>query len=126
MGFFDQTVESLPTPAARVIANPLVTGHHGSHDLHLRTLQAKGVTLTGHFLGTEHGSARFAPDLQESVAWGDRRFNELMGLIERFAAGHTKPTRGSRRYTGRFGELFYDPIRCAACTRAQVERTRVV
>ncbi len=85
-GFFDQTIETLPTPAARLAANPLATGHGGGHDLHLRTLQAMGVTLTGHFLGTEGGLAHFAPDLQESAAWGDQRYRELMSLIGRFAA----------------------------------------
>ncbi len=87
-GFFDQTIDALPAPAARLAANPLVTGHDGGRDLHLRTLQAQGVTLAGRFLGAEGGSARFAPDLQESVAWGDARFRELIGLIERFAADH--------------------------------------
>jgi len=88
VGFFGQTVETLPTPAARLIANPMATGHGGGHDLHLRTLQAMGVTLTGHFLGMEGGLAHFAPDLQESCAWGDQRFRDLMGLIQRFAAEH--------------------------------------
>ena len=86
VGFFDQTIGSLPDPAARFIANPMATGHDGGHDLHLRTLQAMGVTLAGHFLGMEKGLARFAPDLPESAAWGDERYRELMGLIERFAA----------------------------------------
>ncbi|MGA2533835.1 MAG: NAD(P)-binding domain-containing protein [Candidatus Aminicenantales bacterium] len=87
-GFFDQTIGTLPTPAARLAANPIATGHGGGHDLHLRILQAKGVTLTGHFLGAEGGLARFAPDLPESAAWGDQRFRELMSLIKRFAAEH--------------------------------------
>ena len=47
-----------------------------------------GVTLAGHFLGAEGGQARFAPDLQESAAWGDQRFRELMSLIQRFAEEH--------------------------------------
>lgn len=88
IGFFDQTVETLPSPAARLVANPMASGHGGGHDLHLRTLQAMGVTLTGHFLGMEGGLAHFAPDLQESATWGDQRFRELMSLIERFAAEH--------------------------------------
>ena len=87
-GFFDQTVGTLPTPAARLAANPMATGHGGGHDLHLRTLQAMGVTLTGHFLGAEGDRAHFAPDLQESAAWGDQRFHELMDLIKRSAAEH--------------------------------------
>ena len=87
-GFFDQTVDTLPTPRARLVANPLATGHGGGHDLNLRTLQKMGVTLVGHFLGAEGGHARFAPDLQESAAWGDERFRELTSLIQRFAEGH--------------------------------------
>jgi putative flavoprotein involved in K+ transport len=85
-GFLDQTVETLPSPAARLIANAMASGHGGGHDLHLRTLQAAGVTLAGHFLGAEDGLARFAPDLPESAAWGDQRFREIADAIERFAA----------------------------------------
>jgi putative flavoprotein involved in K+ transport len=84
-GFFDQSAEALPTPAARLGANPLATGHHGGRDLSLRTLQAKGVVLAGHFLGSRDGKARFAPDLGESLAWGDQRYRELMSLIGRRA-----------------------------------------
>ncbi len=86
VGFFEHTLESLPSPAARLTPNPMATGHGGGHDLHLRTLQAMGVTLTGHFLGAENGFAHFAPDLEESVAWGDERRHELMSVCERFAA----------------------------------------
>jgi putative flavoprotein involved in K+ transport len=89
VGFFDQTIGALPSPTARLAANPMATGHGGGHNLNLRTLQAMGVTLAGHFLGTEGGLAHFAPDLQESAAWGDQRFRELMSLIERFAAEHS-------------------------------------
>ena len=85
-GFFDQTIEALPSPAARLTANPMATGHGGGHDLNLHTLQAMGVTLVGHFLGVDGGLARFAPDLQESATWGDQRLRELMSLIGRFAA----------------------------------------
>lgn len=88
VGFFDHTTKKLPTPASRLAPNPLATGHDGGHDLNLRTLQAKGITLAGHFLGVEGGLIRFAPDLEESVAWGDQRFGELMSLIERFATEH--------------------------------------
>jgi putative flavoprotein involved in K+ transport len=80
-GFFDQSVEALPTPAARLGANPLVTGHGGGRDLNLRTLRAMGVNLTGRFIGARDGIARFAPDLGESVAWGDQRYRDLMRLI---------------------------------------------
>jgi putative flavoprotein involved in K+ transport len=82
-GFLDQTVDSLPSPVARLAANVLVTGHHGGADLNLRTLRARGVTLTGRFLGATGHEARFADDLGESVAWGDERNRQLMNLVRK-------------------------------------------
>jgi putative flavoprotein involved in K+ transport len=90
-GFLDGTVESLPSPAARLGANILATGHGAGHDIDLRTLRAKGVTLVGHFLGADDGTARFAPDLAETVAWGDARFRDLMQLFSRTAAERGMP-----------------------------------
>ena len=77
-GFLDATVSSLPSPAARLAANVQATGAGGGHDLHYRTLRKMGVTLLGHFLGADGRRARFAPDLGESVAWGDERNAQLM------------------------------------------------
>lgn len=85
-GFLDASVESLPSPAARLVANGLATGHGGGHDLHLRTLRAMGVTLTGHFLAATGPRAHFAPDLAESVAWGDERYRQRRDLCHRLAA----------------------------------------
>jgi len=85
-GFLEATVESLPAPAARFAANILTTGHGGGHDLHLRTLRAGGVAFTGHFLGATGHRARFAPDLGDSVAWGDERHGQFMGLVRKLVA----------------------------------------
>jgi cation diffusion facilitator CzcD-associated flavoprotein CzcO len=85
-GFLEGSLESLPVPQARLGANFLTTGHHGGADLHFRTLQALGVTLAGHFLGAADGVARFAPDLSESVAWGDDRQREFRQAIDRTVA----------------------------------------
>ncbi len=84
-GFLDQGASALPSPMARLGANLLASGHGGGHDLHLRTLQAMGVTLTGRFLRAEGGTAVFAPDLAASIAWGDDRYRDLRGLFTRFA-----------------------------------------
>ena len=85
-GFLDQPVGALPDPSARLAANALATGRDGGHDLHLRALREAGVTLLGHFLGTEGHRARFAPDLADSVAWGDERHRELMDLVRGLVA----------------------------------------
>jgi len=91
-GFFDQPVEQLPAPAARLVSNVLATGRDGGHDLHLRTLRAAGVTLLGHFLGADGNNARFADDLGASVAWGDERYRELRTRFTAFAEGRDLPT----------------------------------
>ena len=90
-GFLDQPISALPTPAARLAANVLATGHGGGHDLHLRTLQRAGVTLLGHFLGADGRRARFAPDLGDSIAWGDARYRELMDLVRKLVAERRLP-----------------------------------
>jgi len=91
-GFLDAPVASLPSPAARLGANITATGHGGGHDLHLRTLRAQGVTLVGHFLGASGHTARFAPDLVETVAWADDRYRELMDLVRKTSAAQGLPT----------------------------------
>jgi putative flavoprotein involved in K+ transport len=84
-GVLDASVETLPSPAARLAANVLTTGHGGGRDLHLRTLRAAGVTLTGRFLGAVDHDARFAPDLAESVAWGDNWHAQFADRVRKLA-----------------------------------------
>jgi putative flavoprotein involved in K+ transport len=79
--FFEQKVDDLPSPRARLIANVQTTGRAGGHDLHYRVLQAQGVTLAGHFRGVEHGRVQFAPDLAQSVAFGDDRYRDVRRLL---------------------------------------------
>jgi putative flavoprotein involved in K+ transport len=81
-GFLDAPLSSLPSPAARLGAMVQATGIGGGHDLHYRTLRRMGATLLGHFIGADGRRARFAPDLGESVAWGDERNAQLMDLVQ--------------------------------------------
>ena len=85
-GHVEASVESLPTPEARLFGNIVATGHGGGHDLHLRTLQEQGVVLAGHFLGAADGRLRFAPDLAETVAACDERRAQFMDLVRTLVA----------------------------------------
>ena len=87
-GFLDASVDSLPGPEARLSANVLATGRDGGHDLHLRVLRDRGVTLTGRFLGADDGRVRFADDIGASVAWGDDRYRQLADLFGAVARRH--------------------------------------
>jgi len=84
--WFDVRLSDLPSPAARLLANPQMSGRHGGHDLNYRTLQAQGVRLLGHFIGAAHGRAHFAPDLAQSLAFGDARYADVCELIRKACA----------------------------------------
>jgi putative flavoprotein involved in K+ transport len=84
--FMDVTLADLPSPLARLGANPQASGGRGGHDCHYRTLHASGVNMLGHLTGVEDGVAYFAPDLAESVAFGDARYADICGLIRKSCA----------------------------------------
>lgn len=90
-GFMDMPVDSLPEPTARLAANVLGSGRDGGHDLHLRTLWTTGVTLLGHLVGADETRAHFAPDLQQSIAWGDDRYRQLRQLVYALARERSLP-----------------------------------
>ena len=86
-GFWSRTMAQLPSPAARLISNPLTTGHGGGHDLHYRTLHAAGVELVGRYLGADDHRIHFADDLAQSIDAGDTLSRTFMkwvaGLCEK-------------------------------------------
>ena len=84
--FLEMTLADLPSPMARLGANVQATGRDGGHDLHYRTLQASGANLVGRLIGAEDGIAHFAPDLAESVAFGDARYADIGELIRKTCA----------------------------------------
>ena len=84
--YFDAKLSDLPSSQARLLANPQMSGRLGGHDLNFRTLQAQGVQLLGHFIGVADGRAHFAPDLAQSVAFGDTRYADVCELIRRTCA----------------------------------------
>lgn len=70
-GWWRRTLDLLPSPAARLLSNPLATGHGGGHDLNLRLLHSMGVELLGRYRGAADGTLHFADDLGQLVDQGD-------------------------------------------------------
>lgn len=85
IGFLDQPVGALPHPSERLVANIQNSGVGGGHSVNYRTLREMGVALVGRFAGVDGHDLRFAPDLGESVAWGDQRYAMFTGMIRRHA-----------------------------------------
>jgi putative flavoprotein involved in K+ transport len=80
-GFYDEPLDSLPSPTSRLLANTQATGAGGGHDLHFRTLQQLGVILLGHLSGVDGWRAAFTDDLGASVAFGDARWDDTRALL---------------------------------------------
>jgi putative flavoprotein involved in K+ transport len=89
--FFEQTAEQLPSPAARLGANPQASGVAGGHDVHFRTLHALGVRLGGHVSGVGDGAIRLALDLPATLAWSDDAYRMLRGLVLGSCAANGTP-----------------------------------
>lgn len=70
-GFWNRTLDQLPSPAARLFGNPQSTGHRGGYDLNYRTLHARGVELVGRYVGAEADTVHFSPDLSAIFDAGD-------------------------------------------------------
>ena len=70
-GYLDQTVDTLPSPAARLLCNPPISGNDGGHDCHPRWLEARGVTLLGRLVDVHGHTLTLASDLEESLAFGE-------------------------------------------------------
>jgi len=87
IGFFDRTVDQLPSPAARFKSSVHVSGKDGGHTLNLHRFSRDGITLLGHLRDGQGTQFEIAPDLKENLAAADqaaRKFKQRVDeLIER-------------------------------------------
>jgi putative flavoprotein involved in K+ transport len=83
-GFFDQTVDKLPSPKARFVGNPQVSGKDGGHSLNLHQFARDGVKLFGHIAGAQNGKIMFSPDLKENLAKTDKIEKDIIGMIDKY------------------------------------------
>ena len=73
--------DQLPSPAARFMCNPLISGNGGGHSIHLRDLGRRGVRLHGRFEGTDDGDLVFSDDLPARLALVEAGFGERLGRM---------------------------------------------
>ena len=90
-GFWNRTPAQLPSPAARLLSNPLATGHGGGHDLHYRTLHDTGVELLGHYAGARDRTLHFADDLGQTIEFGDNLARTFMKWVADLCAKRELP-----------------------------------
>jgi putative flavoprotein involved in K+ transport len=81
-GFFDRTVDKLPSLKARFAGNPQLTGSGGGHALNVHQFARDGVGLLGRLQNLEGQTAFFASDLHESLVKIDKLENDLLKMID--------------------------------------------
>ena len=84
MGFFDQTVDSLPSPQARFGASAHVSGGDGGHTINLHQFARDGVKLIGRIEAVAGETITVAPDLKENLAKADKFEADLLRGIDTF------------------------------------------
>lgn len=84
IGFFNRTVDQLPSPKAKFAANPQVSGKAGGHTLSLHKFAREGVTLLGRFNGAQDNKIFLAADLHEKLERIDKFEVDLTKRIDEF------------------------------------------
>ena len=86
LGFFDRTVDDLPSPRARFAGNPHVSGRDGGQSLNLHQFARDGVILLGHLKDADGETIRLSADLKENLKKADDFEHELVGRIDSLIA----------------------------------------
>ena len=85
-GFFDRTVDKLPSPKAKFSGNPHLSGKDGGHTINLHQFVRDGVQLLGRITGGENHKVMLAGDLHESLAKADKFEADIIKIIDDFIA----------------------------------------
>jgi putative flavoprotein involved in K+ transport len=84
MGFFDRTVDQLPSPAARFVSSAHVSGKDGGHTIDLHRFSRDGITLLGHVRDAQGTTLIIAPDLHDNLAAADKVAREFKQGVDKF------------------------------------------
>lgn len=98
LGHLDRKAENTPREARE--PPPLVTGVGGGHDVNIRAYADGGMTLLGHVREVRDGKVALANDLEESLARGDRTFDEFRSAVDIYLGNHDIDESGARESSG--------------------------
>jgi putative flavoprotein involved in K+ transport len=84
LGFYDRTVDQLPSPKAKFAGSVHGTGKDGGHTINLHQFSRDGVVLLGHIQGVEEERIVLAPDLMEILANADKFEADLAKQVDEY------------------------------------------
>lgn len=81
-GWYEKTAEDVALSRRRDSVSPALTGTPEHRDLDLRELHSRGVSLLGRAVGVEGGGFALRTDLAETLATGDRAYDDFVCWVE--------------------------------------------
>jgi putative flavoprotein involved in K+ transport len=84
LGFYDRTVDQLPSPKAKFAGSVHGTGKDGGHTINLHQFARDGVVLLGHIQSVQENRIELAPDLMENLAKADKFEDDLVKHIDEY------------------------------------------
>jgi putative flavoprotein involved in K+ transport len=85
-GFYQTTVDKIPSPQAKFAASIQATGRDGGHTINLHQFARDGVVLLGRLQDVQGGQISLAPDLRENLARADEFEADLVKKIDGYIA----------------------------------------
>ena len=82
IGFWDMTVDQLPSPHAKFNGSLQVSGLNGGHALNLHQFYREGVVLLGRINGARENTIWLESNLKENLAHADRMEADLIKKID--------------------------------------------
>ena len=83
-GFFDKTVDQLPSPKARFASSAHSTGKDGGHTINLHQFMRDGVVLLGHIQSIQGYWIALAPDMKENLVKADKFEVDLIKQVDEY------------------------------------------
>jgi putative flavoprotein involved in K+ transport len=82
LGHYEQTVAELPSPKAKFVGKPHISGTRGGHTLNLHQFARDGVKLLGHLRSVHDDKIVLAPDLYQNLVAADQFEADLVKEID--------------------------------------------
>jgi putative flavoprotein involved in K+ transport len=83
-GWFDKTVDQLPSPKAKFAASAHSTGKDGGHTINLHQFMRDGVVLLGHIQSIQGYRIALAPDMKKNLAKADKFEVDFVKQIDEY------------------------------------------
>ena len=78
----ERTVDDLPSPSAKFMGSPHVSGTKGGHSLNLHQFARDGVILLGRLQGATNGKITLTPNLRDNLEYADKFELEMVKMVD--------------------------------------------